>query len=149
MKKRQDATILVIDPSPVTLLATAGILDGFGYGCFCARAIDKALQLPDAATIDAIVIDVGDDAEDALTFIATARATVKNDDLPVIMLADTIWAGLEKRCEAMSGVRCLFKPIDPNVLGDVVDRSLWMPQLSAAHRRRGTRPARPGWVELQ
>jgi hypothetical protein len=30
----------------------------------------------------------------------------------------------------------------------VVEQLLWMPQVVASHRRRGTRPGRPGWVSL-
>ena len=69
-------------------------------------------------------------------------------ELPVLLIADSCWAGLQQRCEAMSAVRCLFKPIDPNALLDLLQHSLWMPQLIANHRRRGARPPRPGWVTL-
>lgn len=148
MSDRQDATILVVDPSPITLLGTAGVLDSFGYACFCARNHDSARQLPEDTQLDAVVIDVGDDAEAALQLVSELRNTRGNSDLPAIFIASPEWAGLEKRCESMSAARCLFKPIDPNVLGDVVQQSLWMPQISAAHRRRGSRPVRPGWVQL-
>lgn len=148
MSNRQDATILVVDPSPITLLGTAGVLDSFGYACFCARSVEAALQMPAESDLDAVVIDVGEDAEAALAMVAELRKVRGNPDLPVIFIASTEWAGLEKRCEVMVSARCLFKPIDPNVLGDLVQQTLWMPQLTAAHRRRGTRPARPGWVQL-
>lgn len=148
MSNRQDATILVVAPSPITLLGTAGVLDSFGYTCFCARSGEAALQMPVESEVDAVVIDVGEDAEAALAVVAELRKVRSNPDLPAIFIASTEWAGLEKRCEAMVSARCLFKPIDPNVLGDLVQQTLWMPQLAAAHRRRGTRPARPGWVQL-
>lgn len=144
----KDATILIVDSSPITLLGTAGVLDSVGLACYCARNAEAALKTPAEAELDAVVIDVGDDAEASLDLVQQLRVVCENPDLPVVLLASSEWAGLEKRCEMISAVRCLFKPIDPNVLVDLVQQSLWMPQINAAHRRRGTRPARPGWVQL-
>ena len=147
-KSSQDATILVVDPSPITLLGTAGVLDSLGLACYCARDSDAALKVPAQTTLDAVVIDVSDDAEAALELLEKLRQATENAELPGILIASSEWAGLEKRCEAILAARCLFKPIDPNVLGDLVQQSLWMPQVASAHRRRGTRPLRPGWVQL-
>jgi len=69
--------------------------------------------------------------------------------LPAIMIADTKWAGLEKKTETLSAMtRCLFKPIDPGSLIAVAEQLLTLPPIIASHRRRGTRPGRPGWVSL-
>ena len=143
------ATILVVDPSPITLLGTAGVLDSFGYACYCARDASAALQVPQQSTLDAVVIDVADDAEAALQLVTDLRLASGNADLPCFLIADVSWSGLEKRCESLGWTRCVYKPIDPNVLRDLMDQALWMPQLESSHRRRGTRPTRPGWIQLQ
>lgn len=143
------ATILVVDSSPITLIATAAVLDSQGYACICAGSHQAAEKAISQEPLDAVVIDVGDDAEAALQFIAHLRSASGTTGLPAVMIADSRWAGLQQRCEAMRSVRCLFKPIDVNVLLDIVHQSLWMPQLVSGHRRRGTRPQRPGWVNLQ
>lgn len=145
---RPDATILVIDSSPITLIATAGVLDSQGYACVCARTPEAAEKGASQESLDAVVMDVGDDAEAALMLVERLRAATGSADLPVLLIADACWAGLQHRCEAMPGVRCLFKPIDPNALLDLVQHSLWLPPLLATHRRRGARPQRPGWVTL-
>jgi hypothetical protein len=81
--------------------------------------------------------------------LAEVRSSVRYRDLPAVLIADTRWAGLEKKTEILAAAtRCLFKPIDPEALVAVVDQILWMPALVAGHRRRGTRPTRPGWIEL-
>jgi CheY-like chemotaxis protein len=144
----QSATVLVVDASPITLLGTAGVLDSIGYVCYCARNHAAAMQVPAQAELDAVVIDTGDDPDASLDLVMALREATGNTQLPAVLLASGIWAGLEKRCEAMPAARCLFKPVDPNVLGDVVERLLLMPQVESVHRRRGTRPTRPGWVNL-
>lgn len=107
-----------------------------------------ALQAAAEHQLDGVVMDVGGDAEAALELIPELRQQAGESALPWILIADQRWAGLEKRCERMPAVRCLFKPIDPNVLRDLVDQALWLPQLETNHRRRGGRPLRPGWIEL-
>jgi DNA-binding response OmpR family regulator len=99
--------------------------------------------------IDLVVCDVGNDAPAALETLVGLRATDANADLPAILIADAKWSGLEKKTETLSAVtRCLFKPIDPGSLLAVADQLLLLPQIVASHRRRGTRPGRPGWVSL-
>lgn len=146
---RKAASIVVLDASPLSLLALAGVMDRHGYGCICARTGDAAVQALSMGRQDMIVADMGSDATAVLDVVARMRATEGYDDMPAVLIADAKWAGLEKKCEAMNvATRCLFKPIDPNSLIAVVEQTLWLPTLVAAHRRRGSRPSRPGWVSL-
>lgn len=143
------ASIVVLDPSPISLLALAGVLDSQGYGCVCARDGDAAVEALSMGTQDMVVADVADDAAAALATIERMRATASYQQLPAVLIAEPRWAGLERKIEVMKpATRCLFKPIDPNALIAVVDQVLWMPQLVDAHRRRGSSPSRPGWLTL-
>jgi response regulator RpfG family c-di-GMP phosphodiesterase len=143
------ATILVIDTTPLSLIALAGVLDTEGYACICARTPTAATEAMRLDKIDIVVCDVGDDAPGMLDLLANLRSMVGESELPAVLIADQRWVGLEKRIESLGGTtRCLFKPIDPGSLLAVVEQLLWMPQVVAAHRRRGTRPGRPGWVSL-
>ncbi len=127
----------------------AGVLHSQGYGCVCARDGAAAVQALRMGTQDLLVCDVGDDAAAALATLEEMRSTDGYQELPAVMIAESKWAGLEKKAEGMKqATRCLFKPIDPNSLIAVVDQILWMPSLVAAHRRRGSSPNRPGWVTL-
>lgn len=142
-------TILVIDTTPLSLIALAGVLDTDGYACICARTPTAATEAMRLDKIDIVVCDVGDDAPAMLELLANLRSMVGESELPAVLIADQRWVGLEKRIESLGGTtRCLFKPIDPGSLLAVVEQLLWMPQVVAAHRRRGTRPSRPGWVSL-
>lgn len=146
---KQRGTILVVDPTPLSLIALAGVLDSDGYSCICARTPSAATEALRLDKFDIVVCDVGDDAPGMLELLATLRSMVGESELPAVLIADQRWAGLEKRTETLGGTtRCLFKPIDPGSLLAVVEQLLWMPQVVAAHRRRGTRPGRPGWVSL-
>lgn len=142
-------TVLVIDASPLSLIATAGVLDTQGYACICARSLEQAISAMAMGPIDMVVCDVGNDAPSALETLVAIRSKEDNADLPAIMIADVKWAGLEKKTEKLSAVtRCLYKPIDPGSLIAVAEQLLVLPQIVASHRRRGTRPGRPGWVSL-
>lgn len=144
------ASVVVLDPSPLSLLALAGVLDSQGYQCTCARTPEAGVAaLAMGSRQDLLVCDVGDDATMALETLQRMRDCRAQDPLPAVFLADACWAGLEQKVEAMTTpTRCLFKPIDPHALIAVVDQILWMPSLVEGHRRRGTRPSRPGWVTL-
>jgi CheY-like chemotaxis protein len=146
---RQRASIVVLDPSPISLLALAGVLDAQGYGCTCARSGDAAVEALAMTQQDLLVCDVADDAAAALETLEKMRAVEGYQDLAAVLIAEGRWAGLEKKTEAFpQATRCLFKPIDPHSLIAVVDQVLWMPTLVASHRRRGTSPNRQGWVTL-
>jgi len=143
------ASILVIDPSPISLIALAGVLDSQGYHCVCARNRQASIEALTMGRQDAVVCDVGSDASAALETIADMRSAAGYSDLPAVLIAESRWAGLEKKAESMrAATRCLFKPIDPNSLLAVVDQILWLPTLVSSHRRRGTKPNRAGWVTL-
>lgn len=207
---KTNATVIVADSKPLSLLATAGVLHHDGMRCVCARTIDAVIKacgieprsvsrsedpsnadaqrladdlidlVDDAAkaaakaaarsavrvdegelgvpevrsapaalksSVDLLVWDVGNEVVDVLNALERIREVLP--DLPAILLAESKWAGLEKKTEAMSApTRCLFKPIDPAALVAVAEPLLWMPALQAAHRQRGSRPNRPGWVTL-
>lgn len=146
---RKRASIVVLDPSPLSLLALAGVLDSQGYRCICARDSRAAVEALGMGVQDLIVCDVGDDTAAALATINEIRSVANYQQFPAVLIAESRWAGLEKKTEGMNEpTRCLFKPIDPNSLIAVVDQLLWMPSLVAAHRRRGSSPSRPGWVTL-
>ncbi|MEM9645609.1 MAG: hypothetical protein AAF989_11510 [Planctomycetota bacterium] len=145
---RPSTSVVVIDPSPLSLLATAGVLDQQGWQCVCGRSAQMALESLSMGPQDLFVWDVGDDAVCALEGIQQVRDVKGYESVPAVFLADAKWAGLEKKVESMPATRCLFKPIDPPALIAVTEQLLWMPGLVDAHRNRGSRPTRPGWVGL-
>jgi len=143
------ANVLVVDPNPLSLIALAGVLDSQAYGCICARTLDGAISAMAMGPIDLVVCDVASDAPAALEMLLALRSRDDQADLPAVLIADSKWAGLERKTESLAAVtRCLFKPIDPGSLIAVAEQLLVMPALTASHRRRGTRPGRPGWVSL-
>lgn len=109
--------------------------------------VRAANPVPQPECVDLIVWDVGEDANLVLQSLAQIRERLP--DLPAVLLAEPKWTGLEKKTESLrAATRCLFKPIDPASLVAVCEPLLWMPALQSIHRRRGSRPSRPGWVTL-
>ncbi|MFK8111437.1 MAG: two-component system response regulator [Rubripirellula sp.] len=148
-RETKKASIVVLDPSPISLLALAGVLHSQSYECICARNGPSAIEALDMGVQDCLVCDVGDDAIEALDTLEKMRSLAGHEHLPAVLIAESRWAGLEKKTEQMKqATRCLFKPIDPNALIAVVNQLLWMPSLISTHRRRGSVPSKPGWVTL-
>ncbi len=146
---RKRASIVVIDPSPLSLIATAGVMDYQGYAVVCARTAQAGTEAFSLGPQDLVLWDVADDAAGALDDLATMRQQTGYEELPAVLIADSMWAGLEKKADSMdAATRCLFKPIDPNSLIAVVHQLLYMPTLVKAHQRRGKRSSRPGWISL-
>ncbi|MEM9367275.1 MAG: hypothetical protein AAGD07_14885 [Planctomycetota bacterium] len=144
----------------MSLLATAGVLHHAGMQCVCAgttTALRKACGLnadddqpgPGVPRIDLLVWDVGEDAPGVVSELAKLRSYEVYRDLPAILIADSKWAGLQLKTEAMeTTTHCLFQPIDPKSLTVIAEQLLWMPAVQTRHRNRGSRPSRPGWIGL-
>ncbi|QEG42108.1 response regulator [Roseimaritima ulvae] len=147
-RPQRSGRVLVVDASPLSLIALAGVLDAEGFVCTCARNPAAALKAAQQETLDLVVCDVGDDAPAALQLITDIRTMETCRDLPAVLIAESQWAGLEKKSQPLGAVHCLFKPLDPSSLLAVVDQAMWMPHLVNTHRRRGSRPTRSGWVNL-
>ncbi len=147
--RSHQATALIVDPGPLSLLALAGVLHAQGFQCVCARDTKTALQAIELGVQDLVIWDVADDAVGTLESLQKLREQPEHAQIPAILLAESRWAGLEKKTENLSQpTRCLFKPIDPNSLGAIAQQLLWLPHLENSHRRRGSRPSRPGWITL-
>lgn len=146
----QNATILVVDPSPISLTAVAGVLDTQSYECYCARTAKAAEKAVMTTAIDLIVWDVADDAAEAITEMQALRREHAEElaDVPLIVLADSRWAGLETRLDMIAPARCLFKPIDPATLIDLVGQALWVPHVLRGHHLHRKEAERPGWITL-
>lgn len=145
----KQASILVVDPQPLSLLALAGVLHSQGFQCVCARDLAAALRANEHGVQDLVIWEIGDDAAATLAALGQLRSQPAHAQLPAVLLADSRWAGLEKKTESLiPSTRCLFKPIDPHSLAAVARELLWMPVLESAHRRRGSQPSRLGWITL-
>ncbi|MEM9825588.1 MAG: hypothetical protein AAF958_03320 [Planctomycetota bacterium] len=148
-KRPGGGNILVWDGDAVSLLATAGALHHAGHRCVCAKQPGAVWQSLDLGLPDLAVFDVGRDANLALDVLTKLRQRDDLQRIPAILLAESSWAGLEYKAEKMTvATRCLFRPIDPQTLIDLVDSLLWMPALVSNHRRRGTQPSNHRWITL-
>ena len=87
---RPRATVLVVDPSPLSLIAMAGVLDSQAYTCICARNMDQAISARSLGPIDLVVCDVANDAPAALEMLIALRSHADLAELPAILIAGFI-----------------------------------------------------------
>lgn len=163
-------TLIICDPSPLSLVSIAGVFDIAGYRCICARQLDQLKELTEFGPADALLIDVGDQPRESLAAIDELRSQPDQEDLPAVVMADSRWNSLISRvATAEICTRILFKPVDLAVLQAVVNdvvmastaanlpgraseqATVPAPKLGTRpsnESKRGSRRARAEWVRL-
>lgn len=144
------ASVLIVDPDPVSVTALAAVFDSQGYECYCARSEQAAVKAITQTPIDLIVWDVSDSAEAAIGQIGLLRQDHAEAlaDVPIFVIADSGCAGLELQIDAIAPARCLFKPLDPNALLDLADQSLWVPHVIRGHHLAKSKASRGKGMRL-
>ena len=125
----KQAAILIIDSDPLTLTGVAAVLDMSGYECHCARDPEAALKAVRREQLDLILCDVNLAGESGLDLCRDLRAEPGMAEVPVIFVSSLQTADIVRRTHDAGGAYYLRKPFDPDVLVDLVDKSLWMPHL--------------------
>jgi DNA-binding response OmpR family regulator len=125
----QPAEILVIDHDPYTLIGTAAVLDMAGYACHCARDRQAALKGARTIGLDLVICDVhlGDDS--GLDVCRELRLVPGMQDVPVMFVSTTQLPDIVRRSHEAGAAYYLRKPLDPDVLVELVGKALWLPHL--------------------
>lgn len=129
IKQENPARILIIDGDALTLTATAAALHLCGHESHCARDCEAALKAARGLTLDLIICDVHVDGESGLDLVSEIRDLPGQSDVPIIFISSHQGADIVRRAHEAGGAYYLRKPFDPEVLLELVDKSLWMPHL--------------------
>lgn len=129
--------ILVVDSDAVLRGQVHEILIADGYSCRAVGTAGAAMQSADEKVPSLLVCDMnlGDS-----TGIELARALQTKADCPVIFMSDSRDPEMVRLARQAGAAFYLAKPIDSDVLVELVDKALWMPHLvrrhvdSAAHK---------------
>jgi DNA-binding response OmpR family regulator len=123
------ATILVVDPDPITAIGMAAVLDMQGYECHTACDAEAARRAAKSLPLDVIVCDI-EMAANGESLCDELRTLAASDEVPIIFLAATA----APRTTAFS-TYWLIKPFGPDALIDEVSKALWMPHLVRSRLR--------------
>lgn len=127
----QRPLILVIDDEPEVLGDVASLLTGAGYECHCCGSTETALQSARSTPPDLIICDVCLDGQSGRKLCRQIKRDHALQDLPVMFLSGGQIPDVNPRSHTPAEACCPRKPLNPDVLMELVDKALWMPHLVA------------------
>src|SRR5262245_37295626 len=126
---REPAEILLVDEDPLALAATTTTLDSAGYIVYQAMDRISALRIARSQAVDLLICDVNLGADSGLELSRELRRLPGMQDVPVMFISRTQLPDIVRRSHEAGAAYYLRKPLDPEVLIDLVGKALWLPHL--------------------
>jgi two-component system chemotaxis response regulator CheY len=126
---REPAEILLVDDDVLALTATAATLDMAGYVVHQARDRQAALKAGRTLALDLVICDVNLGGESGLELCRDLRKLPGMEDVPMMFVSATQLPDIVRRSHEAGGAYYLRKPLDPDVLVELVGKALWLPHL--------------------
>ena len=126
---REPAEILIIDEDSLALASATEALDAAGHAVFQARDRKSALKIATTQGLDLIISDVSIGLDSGLDLARELRRLPGMQDVPVMFVSRTQLPDIVRRSHEAGAAYYLRKPLDPDVLIDLVGKALWMPHL--------------------
>jgi CheY-like chemotaxis protein len=134
MLQAQDkAVVLVIDDDQEVIAGLAKVLSAAGYVSHCCRDAEGAIECVRQTTPDLIISDINLAGQSGLHLCERIKREEGLLDVPFMFLSGAQIPDIIRRSHEAGGTYYLRKPFDPQVLLELVDKALWMPQLAASH----------------
>ncbi len=140
--------ILIVERDPLMLTGISAVLDMQGYRCFLARDIEIAVQATESLQFDLIVLSIENDLEAAVEGAKRLRVGQRAIGLPIIFLAPRLEADWIGPLNSVGGVYCLPKTFEPELLIELVQKTLCMPHLAIARVAPPKAHFSNAWVKL-
>jgi DNA-binding response OmpR family regulator len=126
---REPAEILLIDEDVLALTASAAALDMAGHVVHQARDRQAALKAARTLALDLVICDVNLAGENGLELCRELRKLPGMEDVPMMFVSATQLPDIVRRSHDAGGAYYLRKPLDPEVLVELVGKALWLPHL--------------------
>ena len=126
---REPAEILLVDEDPLALAATTTALDAAGYVVYQAMDRIAALRIARSQAVDLLICDVNIGADSGLDLSRELRRLPGMQDVPVMFISRSQLPDIVRRSHEAGAAYYLRKPLDPEVLVDLVGKALWLPHL--------------------
>jgi len=116
--------ILVVDSQQEVLDAVAQVLPLTKFDCRCCNCAEVAIATAASTPPDLIISDINLHGHSGLQMCEQIKQHAALTDLPVMFLSGTQIPDIIRRSDADGGTYYLRKPLDPEVLTELVDRAL-------------------------
>jgi two-component system chemotaxis response regulator CheY len=139
----EQAEILLIDDDALALASAAAALESVGHIVYEARDRLAALRTARSRALDLVVCDLSVAGESGLELCRELRRLPGMPDVPVMFVSRTQLPDIVRRSHEAGAAYFLRKPLDPDVLVDLVGKALWMPHLVQSRLAMHERSAQP------
>src|SRR6478735_8073748 len=126
---REPAEILIVDEDSLSLASATEALDSAGHVVYQARDRRTALKIATTQALDLIICDVSIGEDSGLELSRELRRLPGMQDVPVMFISRTQLPDIVRRSHEAGAAYYLRKPLDPEVLTDLVGKALWLPHL--------------------
>jgi CheY-like chemotaxis protein len=126
---REPAEILIVDEDSLSLASATESLDAAGHIVYQARDRRAALKIANTEALDLVICDVSIAGDSGLELSRELRRLPGMQDVPVMFVSRTQLPDIVRRSHEAGAAYYLRKPLDPEVLIDLVGKALWLPHL--------------------
>jgi CheY-like chemotaxis protein len=130
LMQNHQVNVLVVDPDVESREQIQEVLLADGYSCRVVSTAMAAIQAAREKTPNLLICDMNLGDESGLELFATLKSSI---DCPVVFLSDSRKPETVKHARSAGATFFLSKPLDPDVLTEIVDKALWMPHLVRRH----------------
>ena len=129
----QKPLILVVDDETEVLDEVASVLTGAGFDCRCCTTAEAAMAIAESNPPDLIISDTNLQGHSGLEMCERIKEKEAPREASVMFLSSVQVPDIIRRSHAVGPAYYLRKPFDSEVLLELVDKALRMPELVAAH----------------
>jgi CheY-like chemotaxis protein len=133
--ERKLPLILVVDDQPQVLDEVAGVLAAAGWASQCCTTAEAAITMARLNPPDLIISAISLRGYSGLEMCQRIKEDESLKDVPVMFPPGNQAPDIIRRSHAAGGSYYLRKPLDAEVLVELIDKALWSPHLAAAHAR--------------
>lgn len=120
--------VLVVDDDRGVLDNVTAALSRANLACRCCTTCDEAITAAQATPPNLILCNVNLHGESGLDLYEQIKQQPGLEDVPVMFLSGAQLPDIIRRRSAAGGIYCLRKPFDPEVLVELIDQALGVPE---------------------
>ncbi len=126
--RNEQPLVLVVDDDREVWDKVTAVLSGAKFACHCCATAEEAMAAAAATPPDLILCNVNLQGESGLETCHRIKRQPGLEGVPVMFLSGVQLPDIIRRSDAAGGIYCLRKPFDANVLIELIDRALGVPQ---------------------
>lgn len=120
--------VLVIDDEREVLDEVTAVLSRANFACCCCTTSEEAMAAVQATPPDLILCDVNLQGESGLELCEQITRLPGREEVPVMFLSGAQLPDIIRRSFVSGGIYCLRKPFDPDVLVELIDQAIGVPE---------------------